>query len=279
MPHHATPRPSMGKAAALLALTALIAQPALAEPLRISGTGSSAPLVTALFEEFRKQHPDAELLQPTPPLGSSGALKALAGGRIDLALPGRALKPDEAARIGRHFVLATTPLVLASAGGQKKNGFTLDELAAVYEGRQTRWDNDQPIRLVLRASFESDTQTLKSMSPTMAKAVDTAARRPGMALGQDDLETLTLLTHSPGSLGPTTLGLLRASGARLTVFEINGVAPSLATLKEGRYPWRKEISVALPRQPSPLADKFAAFLQSDKAHAVLQRSAYLPAGR
>ena len=64
MPHHATPRPSMGKAAALLALTTLIAQPALAEPLRISGTGSSAPLVTALFEEFRKQHPDAELLQP-----------------------------------------------------------------------------------------------------------------------------------------------------------------------------------------------------------------------
>jgi hypothetical protein len=90
----------MGKAAALLALTALIAQPALAEPLRISGTGSSAPLVTALFEEFRKQHPDAELLQPTPPLGSSGALKALAGGRIDLALPGgpqaRRGRPDRA---------------------------------------------------------------------------------------------------------------------------------------------------------------------------------------
>ena len=44
--------------------------------------------------------------------------------------------------------------------------------------------------------------------------VDTAARRPGMALGQDDLETLTLLTRSPGSLGPTTLGLLRTSGAQ-----------------------------------------------------------------
>ena len=101
----------------------------------------------------------------------------------------------------------------------------------------------------------------------------------GVHLGQDDLETLTLLTRSPGSLGPTTLGLLRTSGARLTVFEINGVAPSLATLQEGRYPWRKEISVALPRQPSPLADKFAAFLQSDKAHAVLLRSAYVPAGQ
>lgn len=279
MPHHATPRPLLRKAPALLALAALMAQPAQAEPLRISGTGSSAPLVTALFEEFRKQHPDAELLQPIPPLGSSGALKALAGGRVDMALPGRALKPDEAARVGQHFVLATTPLVLASAGGQKKNGFTLDELAGVYEGRQTRWDNGQPIRLVLRASFESDTQALRSMSPAMAKAVDSAARRPGMAMGQDDLETLSLLTRSHGSLGPTTLGLLRTSGAKLTMFEIDGVTPSLAALKEGRYPWHKEISVALPHQPSPLADKFATFLQSDKAHAVLRRSAYLPGGQ
>ena len=52
-----------------------------------------------------------------------------------------------------------------------------------------------------------------------------------------------------------------------------------AALKEGRYPWHKEISVALPHQPSPLADKFATFLQSDKAHAVLRRSAYLPGGQ
>ena len=55
-----------------------------------------------------------------------------------------------------------------------------------------------------------------SLQRGIQKAVDAAARRPGMALGQDDLETLTLLTRSPGSLGPTTLGLLRTSGARLS---------------------------------------------------------------
>ena len=79
-------------------MAALLALPVSAETLKIGGTGSSASLVERLFEEFRKQVPDAELFQPTPPLGSGGALKALAGGRIDVAFAGRPLKPEEAAQ-------------------------------------------------------------------------------------------------------------------------------------------------------------------------------------
>ena len=58
-----TPRRPLRCALALLALAALAAAPAHAERLRVGGTGSSAPLVIALFDEFRRQHPDAELLQ------------------------------------------------------------------------------------------------------------------------------------------------------------------------------------------------------------------------
>ncbi len=258
-------------------LIAVAIRPVHAETLKVSGTGSSAPLVSLLFEAFRKQVPDAELEQPMPPLGSGGALKALAGGRVDLAFAGRPLKPDEASRIGRYFRLAITPFVLASAGGQKKNGFTVDELPAIYDGTQTTWDNGTPIRLVLRAIFESDTQTLRAMSPALDKAVDVAARRPGMALGQDDLDALTLLTRTPGSLGTTTLGLLRTRQSPLTVFALNGVTPSVASMKNGSYPWHKELIVAMARQPSPLAEKFVVFLQGDAARAVLLRNDYLPA--
>ena len=74
------------------ALAIVPIRPGHAETLKISGTGSSAPLVSLLFEAFRKQVPDAELEQPMPPLGSGGALKALAGGRVDLAFAGRPLK-------------------------------------------------------------------------------------------------------------------------------------------------------------------------------------------
>lgn len=262
---------------ALLAATLLatLIQSAQAETLKVGGTGSATPLVELLFKEFRKQTPGAELEQTHPPLGSGGALRALAGGRLDLAFIGRPLNPEETARLGRHFALAQTPFILASLDGKKSNGFSFDELARVYAGQLPRWEDGVPIRLVLRASTESDTLALKAMSPGIVQAVDAAGQRPGMALGQDDLDTLALLSKTAGSLGPSTLGLLSSTGTRLQVYPINGVQPSIAAMKSGRYPWHKTMIVALPKQPSALAERFTAFLRSDPARALLLRHDYL----
>lgn len=260
-----------------LLLTCHTAPSVAAETLRVAGTGSSAPLMTKLFTAFRRQVPAAELLQASsPPLGTGGALRALAAGGIDIALIGRPLAQNEVAAFGRSFPLASTPFVLATQGGRRASGFSRDELAAVYEGRLRHWDDGKPIRLVLRASMESDTRVLKSFSPAVAAAVDAAALRPGMAQGQDDLSTVDLLRQVPGSLGPTSLGLLRTLDLRLDMLPLDGIAPTLENLKSGRYPWRKTLTVVLPARPSALAERFAAFLAGTEAAEVLRQHDYLP---
>lgn len=259
-----------------LLLTGHAAPSVAAETLRVAGTGSSAPLVTKLFAAFRRQAPAAELVLSSPPLGSGGALRALASGGINIALIGRPLAQSEAAAFGRSWPLASTPFVLATQGGRRASGFSRDELAAVYEGRLRHWDDGKPIRLVLRASMEADTRVLKSLSPAMAAAVDAATQRPGMAQGQDDLSTVDLLRQVPGSLGPTSLGLLRTLDLRLDLLPLDGIAPTVDNLKSGRYPWRKTLTVVLPTRPSALAERFAAFLASPEAAEVLRRHDYLP---
>lgn len=247
-----------------------------AETLRVGSTGSAAPLIRLLFEEFRKQAPDAELDLATPPLGSGGALRALVGGQIAFAIIGRPLTPEEKSHIGLQFDLAATPFVMASSAGVRRHGFRLDELAAVYKGSLRYWDDGKPIRLVLRASFESDTLQLRSMSPQLDAAMDIAAQRPGMAIGKDDLDTLALLTKTSGSFGPTTLGLLTAAGVRLSLFPLDGIEPSVAAMRSGRYPWRKTLSVVLPQSASPLALRFADFLRGRQTAALMSRYDYLP---
>lgn len=264
---------------AVACVSGLCAAPVLAETLRVGGTGSSAPLVERLFEEFRRQVPEATLAPVQPPLGSGGALKALAGGRIDIAFVGRALKPEEARQVGHFIPLASTAVVLVTQGGRRHQGFGFDDLAAVYDGKLQTWDDGKPIRLVLRASFESDTLTLKSFSPAMAAAVEAASRRPGMAMGNDDLETVELLRKTPGSLGPTTLGLLSTLDLHLTPLPLQGIAPTVENLQSGRYPWRKTLAVVLPVRSGPLAEKFSAFLVGEQAAAVLRRFHYLPEAR
>jgi phosphate transport system substrate-binding protein len=252
--------------------------PAGAESLSIGGTGSSEPLVKLLFEEFSKQAPGITFNVVSPALGSGGGINALSAGKIDLAISARPLKAQEAAILGRHFEFAATPFVLVSNGGQRANGFALDALASVYDGRLRTWDNGAPIRLVLRTHDDADSAQLKSISPAMDKAVTIADQRPGMVYGNDDLDTLALLTRTTGTLGPTSLGLLRTTGSRLTVLALNGVMPSVAALKNGSYPWRKTLSVVLPLKASPVAVRFADFIRSSKASEVMLRHDYLPAG-
>ena len=273
--------------ARLLRITALcllcavlgLAAPAQAEVLTIGGTGSSGPLVQLLFAAFQKQAPDVTLRLAHPPLGSNGALKGLAAGRIDLAVMGRPMQAGETAPFGQRFDLADTPFVMASKDGQRRSGFTLEELARVYDGSLAKWDSGAPIRLVLRGSYDSDTLLLRTMSPALDRAVPLANTRPGMADAANDLDTVAVLAKTAGSLGPTTLGLLTTLGVNLVVHPLNGVAPSMANLKSGKYPWRKSLFVVLPRNPSPAATAFAAFLRSATAQAIMRQNDYLPAAQ
>lgn len=260
----------------LLMLTPGVLTGVQAAMLTVGGTGSASSLLELLFDEFQKQHPETTTQVINPPLGSGGALKALAAGRIHMALLGMPLAAEQAGKFGQHFALAQTPFVMASSSGQRRNGFTLDELAQVYTGSLSHWDSGELIRLLLRASQESDTLTLRDMSPAMEQAVLLAAQRPGMATADNDIDTLNLIAKIPGSLGPCTLGLIATMEQHVTVYPINGVTPSIATMAKGDYPWSKTLYVVLPRDPSPEAVAFARFLRSPAAKHILQRNDYLP---
>jgi phosphate transport system substrate-binding protein len=263
----------------MLLLAFVPALPVQAESLLVGGTGSASPLIKLLIEEFNKQAPDVNVSLVSPPLGSGGGMKSLLAGRLDLAVISRPVKEVEKVVIGRHFELGRTPFALVTNGGQRRNGLTLDELASVYEGRLQTWDNNVPIRLVLRTRDDSDSLQLESMSTAMKKAVVAADQRQGMVRGLDDLDTIETLMRTRGSLGPTNLGLMRTMGSALTALPINGVTPSVATLKDGRYPWYKTLIVVLPVKAKPAAEKFADFMQSSKAKATMLRYEFLPASQ
>ncbi|MCP5228666.1 substrate-binding domain-containing protein [Accumulibacter sp.] len=254
----------------------LAAVTANAATLVVGGTGSSEPIIRLLFEEFRKQAPEARLKHLSPPLGSGGALNALAAGRIGMAVVGRPLRPEDSRRVGRHFPLADTAFVFASRDGKAGAGFTLEQIARIYDGGLRTWPDGTPIRLILRPAFESDSITLKAMSAKMDRAVTAAALRPGMVMGDNDFHTLKLIADTPGSLGTTTLGMLATTGSRVVVVPIDGVAPSLANLENGSYAWCKSLTVVLPLRPGVLAERFLAFLRSPAAAKLLLEYDYLP---
>ena len=263
----------------LFLLASLMIGPAsAAETLRVGGVGSMTPLMRLLIADYSKRNPTADVQLINPPLGSSGGMRALSAGKLDLVLLGREKKPEE---IGIAQPWLKTPLVLATGGG-KTSGLSRNDLADIYAGRRTTWDDKRPIRLVLRGLHESETTVLRSISPAVDTAMADAIKRNAGPVAENDLEALGMLASIPGSFGSTTLGLIKSSGTEARMLEcvaIDGMKPDAAKLEKQSYPWYRSYSLVTAVQPSITAQAFVTYLQSPAALAIAREHAFLPAIR
>ena len=107
-----------------------------------------------------------------------------------------------------------------------------------------------PVRLVLRPDTDSDSKFQKSMSPAMAEALTLAQARAGATVATTDTDATEALERISGSLGMTTLGLVRAEGRLLKALELDGVKPGIDTLLARRYPFGKTLFLATRGAPS-----------------------------
>lgn len=238
--------------------------------LRIGGVGSVAPILKRLAATYEQQHPGFRVQVVEPPLGSSGSVRALAAGKLEVAVTGRVLSPQE---LGSATPWVRTPLVLATSY-LKATGLSLKQVADAYAGRMTNWPDGQPLRLVLRSAFESETLQLKALSPEVAQAVDSALQRRDLPVPDNDLTALELIARVHGSLGSSSLGLMLSTQAKVRALPIEGREPTLANLLSGTYPWSRTYHLVRPAQASDAVVRWMDFLRSDAALRSLQSLGY-----
>lgn len=261
---------------ALLMLIPGIAPGAPPNSIVVGGTGSSAPLIRLLADEFEKTHAGLHVAIMSPPLGSGGGLRALFAGNVDLAISALPPTPEQRLQLGDSFELARTPFVFATRDGQRAQGFRMAELADVYAGRLVKWTNGLPLRLILRSEYDAETRILRSMSRDIDRENRNALHRKGMVIAENDLDALDLIERIEGSLGTTTLGLVKTRNSKVSILMLNGVMPNLAALEHGTYPWFKPLYVVASRSPPPATLRFIEFLRSPRAREIMRHVEYLP---
>lgn len=247
-----------------------------AETISVSGVGLSAPLMQRLAVAYAQKQPGNSVNVVMPPLGSTGSIRAVSNGKLDLAIAGRLPTPEEQMKVGKVIELARTAFGFATSDGKRSAGINADQIADIYAGRMTRWDDGQPIRLIMRADRESDTILTRQISAQTDAAMNIAAARKGLVVADNDLDTIKLLETVPGSFGPTTTGLARLQDSHITFLAFNGVLPSAKTVSDGKYPLSKPLYVVAPTQPSPAADRFIAFLKSTEAREIMVAADFVP---
>ena len=263
-------------AAAAGALLALAASGARAEEvLRVSGTGTALGTLNRLSVAFEKASP-GDRVQRLPSLGSSGALKAVAEGAIELAISGRPLKADEKGLGLVAMEYARTPFVFAVGPRAGVAGITSGEAVRIYRGELQSWPNGERVRLVLRPRADVDSSIIGAISPEMAAALEVALLREGMLVAATNQECNDILVRTPGSVGPTSLTQILTEGQAVTALAWNGVAPTVQNLASGAYPLHKVLLVVMRPSPPPIVRRFLRFLGTAEARRILEQTGNLP---
>lgn len=256
---------------AFVVLTAVAA--VQAQDIKIGGTGAALGTMQLLAQAYAKTRADARITV-LPSMGSGGGIKAVLAGAIQLGVSSRPLGESESSAGAVAFEYASTPLVFATATASKVAGLTSQNLVDFYAGKDEAWPDGTKVRLMLRPIGDSDSETIKSLSPSMRAAVSAAEQRKGMAFTVSDQEAATAIEKVPGALGPTTLALLQSEKRALKALALDGVVPNAQTLANGSYPLHKQLLIVTGPKTPPEAHAFAAFVRSAAGRQVLQQTGH-----
>jgi len=247
---------------------AMAAAGAHADSIKIGGTGTGLGTMKLLAQAFKLARPDAQLII-TPSLGSTGAIRAVLAGAVDIGVSARPVTPEESSKGASAQAYAKTPFVIATGAKNPSAGLTLHQLAQMYSGQITHWPDGSMIRLVIRPDTDADTILMKTFSAEMNTAITAAHARKGLRMAETDQDNADALEQLPGSLGATTLTLISTEKRAIKPLALDGVSPTLQSLTAGRYRYARTLYLITGRNPSPLAKDFVAFVRSSAGQAIL----------
>lgn len=246
-----------------------------AETIRIGGTGVALGGMRILGTAFEQQNAGTTV-EVLPSLGSSGGVRALLAGAVDLSVASRALKDKETDKGAVARLYATTPLALVTSEGAQVDRVTTEELAEIYSGARQTWPSGETIRVVLRPISETDTKILRALSAEMAQAVDAAFERQGLVSASNDQENAETLERLPGALGVVAIGQIATEARLLKVLRLDGSLPNA----EGSYAQHPEFVKSLylvtTGSASPVARAFVDYVLSEEGQAILASYDHIP---
>jgi phosphate transport system substrate-binding protein len=241
--------------------------------LRIGGTGAAVASIIQVAAAFKNKHPDVRFVFP-PSLGSSGGIKALIAGALDVGLNSRPL--TEAER-GHGLVVAEyarTPLLLVTSHQGAPGEFSLQQIASLYNGDLKSYPDGVPIRIIMRPDAEIDIHLVRGLSPEIDAAVLRAQARQGMSVAVNDQDNAEMLVKTRGAIGWMTMAQLIAENLELAALAIDHTLPVQANFASGKYPLFRSFSVVTAAQPSPLVKSFLEFLSSAEGRAILSKNGH-----
>lgn len=247
-----------------------------AEKIILDGSSGMLPLAAALGKAFQQKSPDPEL-EMGKGLGTGARLRALAEGKIQIALASHGIEPAEIQKGNLKVIqVAKGAIVFAVNSSVPVANITEELVCNIYGGKVRSWQAlgapDAPIVVMTRPPTEVDPEVIREKIGCFKelKVVDTAkvmARGGDMAKG---------LTETANAIGMTSMTVVEQSRGKVKALTLNGIAPTSDNVKSGRYLLSREFYFVIKGEPTPSLKKLLDFVLSAEGDRVITANGAIP---
>lgn len=266
------------KTIASLAIMLVLANGVRAENHKLVLTGSSsvAPLALEIGKRFEKQNPGVRVDVQSG--GSSRGVADARSGLADIGMASRALKPEENDLVAHTIAMDGIGVILHHSNPVRS--LTDQQIKAIYTGQITHWKevggNDARITVGNRAEGRSELELFLPYFKLKNSEV-----KAQMILGENQ-QTIKTVAGNPGAIAYVSIGAAEyeaAQGTPIRLLPMEGVAASVANVRDGRFPLSRPLNLVTKGEPAGLAKRFLDFARSGAVDDLVGSQFFVPLAR
>lgn len=238
--------------------------------IRISGGTAHIPVMKIAAQKIMAANTDIKISIAGG--GSGVGIKQVGEGLVDIGNSGR--KPSEA-ELNKYSLemhqWAVDGVGVVVNPENPVTSLTSDQLKDIYAGKLTSWESlggpDKPINIYTRDEASGTRNVFWKKALAKGEISTKALFAPSNGAMK------TAISQDPYAIGYVSVGHMDAS---VTPVTLDGVAPSLESVKQGKYKVARGLFSNTKGAPSGLARKFIDYLYSPEGQKIIAEKGFIP---
>jgi phosphate transport system substrate-binding protein len=241
--------------------------------ITLSGSSTIAPLASEIGKRFEATYPGVRVDVQTG--GSSRGVADVRRGSVNVGMVSRALGAGEG-DLTAHRIAMDGVAVIVHASNPVRH-LTDRQIVDIYTGAVANWSGvggaAAPITVVNKAEGRSTLELFATHFRIAREAI-----KAGVVIGEN-LHGIRTVAGDPQAIGYVSVGTAefeQSKGVPIRLLAMNGVEPSTAAVRQGRFPLSRPLNLVTAGARSPLVDAFLAMAASPAVADLVEAQFFVP---
>lgn len=234
--------------------------------VRLDGSTSMEPLMTALSEAIKEDYPNLQLEAQFT--GSGTGIKSVIAGTVEIGNSSRSLTDEEKSQGLIENIVAIDGIAIITDKNNTITNLTKEQLISIYTGEITNWKDvggkDQRIVVVGREASSGTRGAFEEILEIKDKCKYANELNEAGAV-------VAKVQQTPGAIGYISLDNITDT---VKAIQLDGIVVSEETVKNGLYKLQRPFVMATKGEVSKQSEQVQAvfqFINSDKGQKVLEK--------